>query len=356
MKQSKYLLFLLICTMLFLCSCNTNDSVTSDYEESLATQIHNIENQVAKTYTIPVANSADMRLDATTAKDLYVRSLCEGETYYQIDENGTLWGKGANDHGQLGIGCISEEPYQDFQKIADHVIHLDCSQHEFTIFLTSDGCLYGMGNDYSGALLENPNFCDKQEVCVTSPKLLMDHVQYANCGRDDIVALKDDSTLWTWGVIYDFYETGYYQQLPSQIMDNVNITTGGFFNHTALKKDGTLWTWGYNYAWNCGTDNALFYKDPKKVAENVQMAWTGLLTYSTPDLTDQNIYPRQHENTIIKLTTGELLGCGVDIGETSRAIPEYYGSSDYQVTCSSTFEPVTIKDVDFNYFDEIMEE
>lgn len=332
----KRILLLLCCILFFLCSCNTNELIVSEISSTESTP------EPSQEPSLITVDYDDMRSDAKVSSDLFQTSIGDGLSYYRIDENGTLWGKGDNTYGQLGIGEISEEVYQTPQKIADDVIHVDYSQHHFAIYLTSDGCLYGMGNDFSGVLLENPDYWDKLDISVTTPKLLMENVQYAACGRDDIVALTSDNTLWTWGVIWDCGDGSFYQKNPTPILDNVKIVTGGYFNHAAIKNDGTLWTWGYNYTWNCGTDKCLFFEEPEMVAENVEMVWTGLLTFSIPDYIDGQHIPRPYENTIIKTTTGELMGCGKNIGTTSKVLEHYYDSHDYDVICSSAFQPIEI--------------
>ena len=143
---------------------------------------------------------------------------------------------------------------------------------------------------------------------------MLEDVSYARCGRDDVVALKKDGTVWTWGMIWNYQSTGYCITMPQQILTDVKMITGGWFNHAALKEDGTLWTWGYNFSGNCGTDKATMIETPVQVAEDVQRVWTGLLNYSAKedDITDMEEFGNDYvDNTIIEKTDGTFYACGM---------------------------------------------
>lgn len=53
---------------------------------------------------------------------------------------------GSNRYGQLGQGTQDYDAHEDMVKIAENVVHVDYSLSGFTIFLTEDHKLYGMGN------------------------------------------------------------------------------------------------------------------------------------------------------------------------------------------------------------------
>ena len=84
------------------------------------------------------------------------------------------------------------------------------------IYLTSDGKLYGVGNSGSGALQQYKEFDwdnyrnNAYDCTVTTPVLLMEDVAYACCGRNDVVALKTDGTVWTWGTVWRTSGYAYY--------------------------------------------------------------------------------------------------------------------------------------------------
>ena len=289
-----------------------------------------------------------MRLDAQTIEDYYMKSCGDQFNLYTIDEDGVLWGSGHNEYAQIGLGYADEEFHEKKSKIAEHVVHVDYSQKDFVVYLTEEGKLYGLGNDSTYMLLQHTempveDLAYPTKRYVTSPALLLEDVSYARCGRDDVVALKKDGTVWTWGMIWNYQSTGYCITMPQQILTDVKMITGGWFNHAALKEDGTLWTWGYNFSGNCGTDKATMIETPVQVAEDVQCVWTGLLNYSAKedDITDMEEFGNDYvDNTIIEKTDGTFYACGMGVGDKSVVLPQYYEVSELDTVCSSEFLPL----------------
>lgn len=299
-------------------------------------------------YSFDAGDLYDMRLDAQTIEDYYMKSCGDQFNLYTIDEDGVLWGSGHNEYAQIGLGYADEEFHEEKSKIAEHVVHVDYSQKDFVVYLTEEGKLYGLGNDSTYMLLQHTempveDLAYPTKRYVTSPALLLEDVSYARCGRDDVVALKKDGTVWTWGMIWNFQSTGYCITIPQQILTDVKMITGGWFNHAALKKDGTLWTWGYNFSGNCGTDKAAMIETPVQVAEDVQRVWTGLLNYSAKedDITDMEEFGNDYvDNTIIEKTDGTFYACGMGVGDKSVVLPQYYEVSELDTVCSSEFLPL----------------
>ena len=299
-------------------------------------------------YSFDAGDLYDMRLDAQTIEDYYMKSCGDQFTLYTIDEDGVLWGSGHNEYAQIGLGYADEEFHEQKSKIAEHVVHVDYSQKDFVVYLTEEGKLYGLGNDSTYMLLQHTempveDLAYPTKRYVTSPALLLEDVSYARCGRDDVVALKKDGTVWTWGMIWNYQSTGYCITMPQQILTDVKMITGGWFNHAALKEDGTLWTWGYNFSGNCGTDKATMIETPVQVAEDVQRVWTGLLNYSAKedDITDMEEFGNDYvDNTIIEKTDGTFYACGMGVGDKSVVLPQYYEVSELDTVCSSEFLPL----------------
>ena len=296
-------------------------------------------------YSFDAGDLYDMRLDAQTIEDYYMKSCGDQFNLYTIDEDGVLWGSGHNEYAQIGLGYADEEFHEQKSKIAEHVVHVDYSQKDFVVYLTEEGKLYGLGNDSTYMLLQHTempveDLAYPTKRYVTSPALLLEDVSYARCGRDDVVALKKDGTVWTWGMIWNYQSTGYCITMPQQILTDVKMITGGWFNHAALKEDGTLWTWGYNFSGNCGTDKATMIETPVQVAEDVQRVWTGLLNYSAKedDITDMEEFGNDYvDNTIIEKTDGTFYACGMGVGDKSVVLPQYYEVSELDTVCSSEF-------------------
>ena len=115
-------------------------------------------------------------------RDFYTTNIGDPSNLYYIDENKVLWGCGRNNYGQLGQGTQDYDFHKEMVKIAENVIHVDYSQSGFTVYLTEDHRLYGMGNAGCGALQQYEQFDDTQwmlnggydNYAVTTPCLLME--------------------------------------------------------------------------------------------------------------------------------------------------------------------------------------
>lgn len=325
------------------------DQTGGVHSVKIGTQVQEDEGEV---YALNVEHAFDMRRNADEISDYYITNAGDFSNLYLIDEDGILWGSGYNNYGQLGQGYVDQEFHEDWQLIAENVVHVDYTQYGFVIYLTAEHELYGIGCDASGTLLQrsredllNGDIWNKAGTEVTSPVLLMEDVAYARCGREDVAALKQDGSLWTWGILW--YEGGgfCYKSQPEKILDDVKLVTGGLYNHAALKTDGTVWTWGYNYTGNCGVEGKTCISEPQKVAENVKRVWTGRLNYSTgcEDISEfEGTAPREYENTVIETVDGELFACGKGLGHDKKVLDDYYEAMDYEVVFTSKFVPIEI--------------
>lgn len=347
-KRAKVLAVLLFCIIGFVSVIAVkivkadNESFMNESNKNTPEQTTQAENNIIED------NTAQAMPLVIPIEDCYSTNLGDPGNLYHIDENKVLWGCGKNDYGQLGQGTKDYDFHEDMVKIADNVIHVDYSQQGFTIYLTEDGKLYGMGCAATGALQEYESISLEMRLnghnfTVNSPKLLMENVVYAKCGHDDIVCLLEDGSVWTWGTVWWQMPKEYFIAEPEKILENAVMITGGWFNHAALLSDGSVWTWGYNYAGSCGVKGEMVVSEPVKVAEDAVMVWTDRTEYNV-DCTDisefDGWYERGLENTIFLKNDGTYWACGVGIGEEEKLLSPYWEVYEYSVICSDEFMQV----------------
>ena len=303
-----------------------------------------------------IPDEAEQLIVSLDIREQYITHKGNPLNLYYIDEENILWGSGNNNYGQLGQGTQDKDFHEDMVKIAENVVHVDYSQNGFVIFLTEDHKLYGIGNAGCGALLIHEEFNWEWRwngYAVTTPVLLIEDVAYACCGRDDIVCLKEDGTVWTWGIVYN----DILLSTPKKILENAILVTGGRHNHAALLQDGTVWTWGYNDAENCGVADLFVVNTPTKVAEDVVMVWTDLAVedpqpdaddiamawtgrfkiaeYST--IAEYDFGLNNLKNTVIQKADGSYWVCGENVGTEEKEVPGIEGS--YTIICTHEFHP-----------------
>lgn len=282
-------------------------------------------------------------------EDYYTINTGDPSNLFYIDENKVLWGCGRNDYGQLGQGTQDFDFHEDMVKIADNVLHVDYSQNGFVIYLTEDHKLYGVGMAAGFGNLEHYEEIDwnlfganSTHYVQTTPCLLMENVVYARCGRNDVVILTEDASVWIQGLIGYDRTVVYYEPEPVKVLEDAVLVTGGFFNHAALLRDGSVWTWGYNYAGSCGVAGESIVAEPTKVADDVVMVWTDSqkINVDCYDIAEfEGIYERAMENTIIQKRDGTYWICGANVGTDEKVIPVYYEVNNYLLICTHEFLP-----------------
>jgi alpha-tubulin suppressor-like RCC1 family protein len=170
-----------------------------------------------------------------------------GGSVLAIKTDGTLWGWGYNQKGQIGITSATNYVSSPTQ-IGSLTNWLSvAATGYFTTATKTDGTLWSWGYNSNGQLgLGNTTdySSPKQVGALTTWK------QTKN-GFTFVLALKTDGTMWSWGSnvagqlgLGNFT----YYSSPKQIGSLATwakIGAGSIIS-AAVKTDGTLWTWGYN--------------------------------------------------------------------------------------------------------------
>jgi alpha-tubulin suppressor-like RCC1 family protein len=188
-------------------------------------------------------------LQALTSEAQPVTQIAGGGAHSLfLKGDGSLWGMGANYDGQLGDGTYNNtnKPEQivssNITAIAAGVLH--------SLFLKSDGSLWGMGDNELGQLGDGtyttnaPYGINQPEQIVTS------NVTAIAAGNAHSLFLKSDGSLWGMG-FNEFGQLGdstfNNTDLPEMIVcSNVTAIAAGGLHSLFLKSDGSLWGMGWN--------------------------------------------------------------------------------------------------------------
>lgn len=283
----------------------------------------------------------------------YITDRATAWNHYYIDADGVLWGSGYNQNGQLGNGSYETDldlGKMDAVRIADHVVSVDANlNNNFCIYLTDDGKLYGMGLNMAGLLLGKDSvkqvYSDDDNDRVCTPVLLMENVRYARAGREAIVALQEDGSVYWWGQMrtttstygsdYDAYWTVeenpdnpvkmMYLE-PHKVLENCVYVDISAWNGAAITENGDLYMWGLNIFGQCGVAKSENVHDfvwaPEKVLENVSMVWLEAIRQNDDgiDTELENLSWAVHSYTFDNfalLQDGTLLAAGENLGKDS---------------------------------------
>lgn len=284
-------------------------------------------------------------------ENYYITNRTMAGNRFYIDENGALWGYGSNYYGQLGNGMADslDANYSEPVKIAENVLSVDMSKNGyFCIYLTETGELYGMGSNMLGLLGQEfdtaTHYTVDEYEKVLTPVLLMEDVSYARAGRESIVALKNDGSVWWWGEYKSTYSTYindmnlYWKSTadetnpakmlynePTQILTDCVYATTGDWTGAAITKNGELYTWGFNLYGECGVSitNDDYVRTPKKVLDNVKMVWPETLQFGDvgTEIPDFMRYDSSYNfNTFVELQDGTVMACGANLGDQTKTI------------------------------------
>jgi len=170
-----------------------------------------------------------------------------------IKSDGTLWGWGANLHGQLGDDTTldRDHPVQEATHATDWVDVAVGAYHSLSI--KSDGSLYAWGSNKYGQVGDGANDDRHKPTLIDSNHSWLK----VTAGYRYSVALRSDHTLWSWGENYNGKTLGIgvggHHNTPVQVggatatNDWADVSAGRL--HTlAIKTDGTLYAWGIQYS------------------------------------------------------------------------------------------------------------
>ncbi|PWH86739.1 T9SS type A sorting domain-containing protein [Brumimicrobium oceani] len=182
----------------------------------------------------------------TTANDWVKVSISDNFTL-ALKSNGTIWAWGQNDNYQLGNSPASPEQFSPLQVGTDTdwaEISAGISRTAFAI--KNDGTIWGWGKNPSSIIVLGSGTAN-----VATPTQVGTDTDWRtmSVGGGHILALKIDSTLWSWGggTGLGVGGTPPVTNTPQQISTDKWVSfSAGAGNSYGIKDDGTLWAWGYN--------------------------------------------------------------------------------------------------------------
>lgn len=191
---------------------------------------------------------------------------------YAIDEDGTLWGWGWNESGQLGLGAGSDERTATPQQISTDKFVMVASGKAYAFFLKEDGTLWAAGDNSKGVQGVGDGSAHKVLTQIGTDN----NWKYVNTTRFfgySAFAIKTDGTLWAWGEgeMCALGLGGFANKTtPTQVGTDTDWkkVVVGAAHGMGIKEDGSLWMWGWNERGQLAdmTEGAgsLFVKTPKQ--------------------------------------------------------------------------------------------
>jgi alpha-tubulin suppressor-like RCC1 family protein len=185
--------------------------------------------------------NVDIPKQVGTGKDWKHVSLGGYQTL-ALKVDGSLWGWGWNNEGQLGDGTIIQRttPVQigtatDWKTVSSGLTH--------SVGVKTNGTIWYWGKIASGTF----SITSSIPIQIGSGSDWTD----ISAGANHILALKSNGTLWAWG-LNNFSQLGLGNTTnmgaPTQVGNATDwdYIQAGNYNSLAIKKNGTVWLWGNN--------------------------------------------------------------------------------------------------------------
>lgn len=188
-----------------------------------------------------------------------------------LDYNDTCYVWGTNYYGELGINStVKKKPF----KVAGFSQYENWDEisagYYYSMVVKNDGTLWGFGRNDFGQLGNGTNINEIYPVQIGSDT----NWSKVYCGYSSTFAIKKNGTLWSWGYNTNgelgLGFTGIYLSTPTQIGNDTNwIEIAVGYSHILGKKsDSTIWSWGQNNWGQLGDGTFLNKNIPTQIGVN----------------------------------------------------------------------------------------
>jgi len=191
-----------------------------------------------------------------------------------VKTDGTMWGMGRNNYGQLGLGARANGGNNSAYSSPTQVLGSDwvaaSGSYNASLGLKTDGTMWAWGSNSYGKLGINES---SDNISRSSPTQIPGTWTKIN-GGGNFMAVNSSGTMYTWGFNREG-QLGNNQQAsgapfgkkpsPVSIMDDVSDISYGREQAYSVKTNGTMWSWGHNSWGELGLNDKTFRSSPTQI-------------------------------------------------------------------------------------------
>ena len=203
-----------------------------------------------------------------------------------VKTDGSLWGWGRNDRGQLGDGTLVNRS-TPVRIDADLDWASVSAGDNFTVAIKTDGSLWSWGNNTFGQLGNGTKGSNRGSNIPVRIGTDSNWVS-VDAGLWHTVAIRTDGSLWIWGDTNNITDGGRGAMSvtithPTQVGTETGwvLAAAGDDHNVALKADGSLWSWGRNSLGALGHDTGRGSNDLIQIGTDKDWAYVTAHSYNT---------------------------------------------------------------------------
>jgi alpha-tubulin suppressor-like RCC1 family protein len=194
---------------------------------------------------------------------------CGNHYVLAVKSDGSVWSWGCNASGKLGDGTFNERhtPVQVLGEEGSGYltgIIMVAAGDSHSLALDGNGNVWAWGTNFLGQLgIGKTNTNETEPVRVEN----LAHVKAIAAGKEHSIALKNNGTVWAWGVDHNgqlgdgLWDIKYIPARVNNLNNVISISAGG--NTSAvLKSDGTAWAFGSNSHGQLGNGSMIDERTP----------------------------------------------------------------------------------------------
>lgn len=212
-------------------------------------------------------------------KDDQWASVAGGEYHFiALRTDGSLWGHGRNNEGQLGLGSLyrSDVMIQISPPTTVNPFVAIAAGRRYSLAIKADGTLWAWGANNAGQLgigTTEPYISTPTQVGTWNDWVDID------AGNEHTIGRRSNNTIWSWG-LDNYGQLGHNpvnSSLPSQMGTKTNwvFMDAGYNYNVAIDSSGFLYSWGHNSSGQLGVGDYNLRSVPAKVNQ-----WSNWLSAS----------------------------------------------------------------------------
>lgn len=255
MKKLLSIIIAMIMIVLLTGCSNTTDEKPNDSNVQSTASQRNTDNQ-----TKEMNNESN---NGKVIESSISSSVTDSITFAAITDDSKLWMWGENCCGALGDETTKDAStpkviMEDVAKIQTNGKVTAAIKKDDSLWMWGDNSFGQIGNGGKGEIVNDLTI-------QSSPEQILENVESVFICDNYILAIKKDSSLWSWGA-NDSGQLGNagvgdgsftkstsegntkcaMQTTPTEILSDVSSVTVSVGSNAAIKKDGSLWVWGEN--------------------------------------------------------------------------------------------------------------